>query len=1088
MPLTFPAAGHLNGRMLFKRSRTSLSCDSNSHRSPSLAAWIALSAITAWLVILCRLNLHAATIAPLLDQSPIHIRSQDTVFSNTLPALQFDYVNCLGCGLTNSGAPDFEETIRLYAKQGVPGSPGTGTLTVGGTKYYLQEFHFHSPSEHMINGVRYPMELHMVHTNANGDYLVVGRMIQAGAGNGFATLFNNLPQQANTGTNIDFDLNSLVPAGPSYPSYRYTGSLTAHKFYIVVSWIMLNEPLKLDPSQIAAFQRLFPAGNTRGVQPINGRVIVTDVPDFAFPVAGTSGPWGNAWQINGNGMKALTYNYTNTASEKLSANGGWTYTVVCRLTQPTDLPGGQMMLYGTGSSRFGVEWGTDSAGRLIGTPLSTPSVVTNIVLTTNAADATNYHTHQFVFDPATASAIYYFDGMPVSTNNGDHTSNHNGAVLWGYNRSGSGGAMNYHSVKFVPSSGIPTCEYDAGFRLAPLVAPTAPWVLTLPSGSPTATESQVLADPLPLPSSPILMTVNDAISPLITSGNYLPVGKSVTFNLTFDPAPGAEITVIRNTGTDFIPGTFDNLVQGETVTLNHGGIDYDFVANYFGGSSGRDLVLSWAKSTLVWWGYNYVGGDSGSTPTVIHYPFEIWTPSLEVPVIAASMSTFNSVVVTADGTVSAWGDNSYGQLGNHSSSQPSDTPVSVNIEKGISDLWGKTVVAVALGKTHSLALCTDGTLVAWGDNSNGQLGIGSWESQKILPRAVNTGAGSALQGKRVVAIAAGISHSLALLSDGSMAAWGLSSIGAQIIVSTNIPVLVDTSAFPGKRFVAIAAGGYHNLALSADGVIVAWGDNSYGQLGQNSVSSWVTLPAAVNTTPGLSDLAGKTPSSIAAGLYFSAAVCTDGSVVAWGENGLGQLGDNSLTQRLVPHLVNTTDPKSALLDKRVTRIAAGNDFCVAQTVDGITVAWGNNQYGQLGSTPDGPGTNSVLPRAVEGVGSGSLFGAVFAGSGSLQAQALIAAPTAAAHKEISGSYSWSHAPQPQTMAVRDQGDHVALNATGEPNKRWSIQWNDELKADGWRTIRVVATDNTGRLEHRLRKADLISEKHDARRFFRFVRR
>ena len=90
-------------------------------------------------------------------------------------------------------------------------------------------------------------------------------------------------------------------------------------------------------------------------------------------------------------------------------------------------------------------------------------------------------------------------------------------------------------------------------------------------------------------------------------------------------------------------------------------------------------------------------------------------------------------------------------------------------------LAGKRVVAIAVGDSHSLALCSDGSLAAWGYNSGGQVGDNT-VTQRLLPVAVTT-IGTPLAGKTVIAIAAGRHHSFALCSDGTLAAWGLNFYG-----------------------------------------------------------------------------------------------------------------------------------------------------------------------------------------------------------------------------------------------------------------------------------------------------------------------
>jgi uncharacterized protein (TIGR03437 family) len=193
------------------------------------------------------------------------------------------------------------------------------------------------------------------------------------------------------------------------------------------------------------------------------------------------------------------------------------------------------------------------------------------------------------------------------------------------------------------------------------------------------------------------------------------------------------------------------------------------------------------------------------------------------------------------------------------------------------------VVSIAGSASHGLALKSDGTVWAWGGNRCGQLGDGT-TLRRSTPVQV-----SGLIG--VVAIAAGgtsrypASHSLALKSDGTVWEWGCG--GA---VASSTPVQVS-----GLTAVAgIAAGAEHSLALKNDGTIWAWGSNCYGQLGDGTgTCDW---PPIVTTPVEVSGLTGVV--AVAAGGWHSLAVKEDGTVWAWGWNEYGQLGDGTTTNRL----------------------------------------------------------------------------------------------------------------------------------------------------------------------------------------------
>ncbi|ABB73769.1 carbonic anhydrase family protein [Nitrosospira multiformis] len=221
---------------------------------------------------------YASTLASNLElmeaQSPIDIRSNSTYYGN-LPKLNFNLNSDTALTVINNGSPDHESTIRANV------SPGGGTLMLSGHQWNLAQFHFHTPSEHLINGRASPMEMHLVFSDAANNLLVVGRDIEQGLfkNQALAPIFSDLPKTTEETLNIEhFNLNNLLP--DYLGSFRYSGSLTTPPFTEGVSWVELASPLYLSGSQINAFKSLFPEGNSREIQDLNGRIVLTDVPGF----------------------------------------------------------------------------------------------------------------------------------------------------------------------------------------------------------------------------------------------------------------------------------------------------------------------------------------------------------------------------------------------------------------------------------------------------------------------------------------------------------------------------------------------------------------------------------------------------------------------------------------------------------------------------------------------------------------------------------------------------------------------------------------------------------------------------------------
>lgn len=281
------------------------------------------------------------------------------------------------------------------------------------------------------------------------------------------------------------------------------------------------------------------------------------------------------------------------------------------------------------------------------------------------------------------------------------------------------------------------------------------------------------------------------------------------------------------------------------------------------------------------WGANGSGqlGDGSTTRRL----FPVQVPNLST-VRAIAAGAWYSLAVTSDGQVWGWGDDSWSQLGDgapgNGAALGRTSPVPA------SGLTGAVAVAAGIDGAHSLALMGDGTVMAWGYNTSGQLGDGS-TTTRTTPVPV-----SGLSG--VVALAAGSAHSLALTADGN--SWGWGSNGAAQIdngctrggagCGTQLrPVQMQPS---GPR--ALAAGESHSLAIQPDGTMVAWGYNSAGQLGNANTGWWQQLQGTPVPVVGPTNVV-----AVAGGGYHSLAVESTGVVWAWGDNSSGELGDGTWT-------------------------------------------------------------------------------------------------------------------------------------------------------------------------------------------------
>jgi autotransporter-associated beta strand protein len=379
----------------------------------------------------------------------------------------------------------------------------------------------------------------------------------------------------------------------------------------------------------------------------------------------------------------------------------------------------------------------------------------------------------------------------------------------------------------------------------------------------------------------------------------------------------------------------------------------------------------------------------------------------------------HSVGLYSDGTVWTTGSAGMGQLG--------DGGVVVGSTSGLTvvrgALEGKRVVSVAAGASHSVAITDEGRAYAWGSTANGRLGGGVVLAGTQNYPGLVTSSG-VLLGRRLVAAVAGGGasnggHTLALDSEGRVYAWGRGlqgQLGSGLASDAWTPVNVTSTTWTGRKVVMLAAGELHSVALDESGGVHTWGDNSRGQLGDGTVGTaprptpvalgsamraTVNTPGAGYFSPPSVTLVGgggtgaravatvgggrvlsvtitsmgtgytSAPQvsfsggggfgasatitlnampvmvSVAAGGAHTLAIDNQGRVWAWGNNGRGQLGRDpgTTTSSSVPLMIAA----SAFGNQRVLAVAAGSDHSLALTEDGVVWAWGSHSSGQLGN-------------------------------------------------------------------------------------------------------------------------------------------
>ena len=487
-------------------------------------------------------------------------------------------------------------------------------------------------------------------------------------------------------------------------------------------------------------------------------------------------------------------------------------------------------------------------------------------------------------------------------------------------------------------------------------------------------------------SSPVPTQVAGLIaSTLLAPSNLTATAVSGSVALTWTAVTGAKSYNVYRSTTRVGPGT----LLGNTASINYSdtsavsGTTYYYYVTAVAGTlesipsskvvaqagTGTVQTVSTMKSvgggfyhsaavgtdgSLWTWGSNNFGELGKGTTSDASTPAKLTSIS---GVNAVTGGNDHMVALKSDGTVWAWGYNYHGELGNgtKTGNTANSTPGQV-LTAAATPLTG--ITAVRGGFWHTLALKSDGTVWAWGNNDWGQLGNGS-----ATPSYGGVAYAAQVTGlSNVVAIAAGHWHSVAVKSDGSVWTWGLNStswdanrngqLGDGTTTTRLTPVRVLGVGGVGylSGVAKVAAGASFTLALKSDGTVYGWGTNLEGELGNGNKTTSLTPVQA-----GVSNI-----TDLAAGYWLSLALKSDGTVWAWGRNDMGQLG-NGTTQALTG--ISTPAAVSGL--SSVTAIHAGVSFGVALKSDGTVWAWGENASGQLGN---GTSSNSSTPVRSQGGG------------------------------------------------------------------------------------------------------------------------
>lgn len=401
--------------------------------------------------------------------------------------------------------------------------------------------------------------------------------------------------------------------------------------------------------------------------------------------------------------------------------------------------------------------------------------------------------------------------------------------------------------------------------------------------------------------------------------------------ITADPADGTSLTVEAHHGNPVVLTCNGHDVSTGNLTVTEEPAENSIISVAAGG--GFSLFLE--EDGTPWsWGGNMYGQLGDGTNGDWHYkdtPHQV--PGLS-GIVQLQAGHLYSLALKDDGTVWVWGTNGNGQLCQDSSVSLSNVPVQVS---GLTN-----ITAIAAGDRHCLVLKNDGTVWGWGYNSYGQLGNGSTIEAQRSPVQV-----SGLSG--VVAVTAGYWHSLALKSDGTVWAWGNNTsgqLGNNSTTNSSTPVQVGSLSQVDE----IYAAGFNSAAI-IDGEVWAWGGWGDGQLGPDASEASSKIPQQLAGLSDITNLGG-------AGSFFIA-LKDDGTVWSWGRNDLGQLGIGTTS-------TNVSNPTQIAGLSNIIAISdgTGGDHSLALEEDGTAWAWGTNNSGALGNDTSGSGAGSNVPVMV----------------------------------------------------------------------------------------------------------------------------
>jgi alpha-tubulin suppressor-like RCC1 family protein len=343
------------------------------------------------------------------------------------------------------------------------------------------------------------------------------------------------------------------------------------------------------------------------------------------------------------------------------------------------------------------------------------------------------------------------------------------------------------------------------------------------------------------------------------------------------------------------------------------------------------LIEQFVGNTLFTWGNGANGKLGDNTVTSKSNPIQTIAGGINwKQVSTGGRGTF---AIKTDNTLWCWGNNSYGEIGDNTVTSRSSPVQTI--------AFGTNWKSVAGGWNHIAAIKYDGTLWLCGEGSFGRLGDNTTTKRSSPVQTIAFGT-------NWKSVACSNGTTIAIKTDGTLWAWGynlVGQVGDNTVTHRSSPI--QTIAY-GSNWKAVqtcveSSGNCHVSAIKTDGTLWIWGFGTSGQLGNNSAIS--------RSSPVQTIAFGTNWRQVACGYSHTAAIKTDGTLWCWGSNNVGQLGDNSITNRSSP-------VQTVTFANNWKQVTCGNSSTYAIKNDGTLWSWGYNNNGQLG---DNTTTNKSSP-------------------------------------------------------------------------------------------------------------------------------